>query len=278
MWKKIFSVIILFSFFTSMFAILPLFPSASATSDSTIPTLSMPIEHVNYTISSVNGTLWARIDGEYPITIQNQFNGDLPMVYPMPPETTNIHVWLGGQELSWRNYTELNPDALHQTAIGDWWMIYSILPNVSGFFELKIHYEHSLEMVNGSYLFLYDLNISPYLSEQNQNSTAYFSVRIETNATNLHVYTAPPDSVPSEWKPLNYTVVTENSTTVVSIPLYSEDPGVSGRALPGDLVVEFSNGINHASEFPDWLTALIAVSVVAALLLATAFYVKRRKI
>jgi hypothetical protein len=74
--------------------------------------------------------------------------------------------------MSWSNYTQIYPEALHHTAVGDWWMIYSNLENVSDYFELKIHYEHPLEMINGSYLFLYDLNISPYLSSKQQlNST-----------------------------------------------------------------------------------------------------------
>ena len=265
--KKIFSIIILVSLLVSVFASLQLIPSASANPDSSIPLLSMPIEHVNYTITSVNGTLWAKIDGEYPIYIQNNFNGDMPMVYPMPPGTTNINVTLDDHELAWSNYTQSNPDALHQTAIGNWWMIYSVLPNVSGFFTLKIHYEHPLEVVNGSYLFLYDLNISPYLSEQSENSSAYFTVRMDTNFTDLHAYTALPDSTASEWKPINYTTTIENSTKVVSILMYSEYPGVSGNPLPGDLVVEFSNA-NQTSDFTLWI---IAILFFAALLLGCSF-------
>jgi hypothetical protein len=275
--EKIFSIIVIVSLFISVYSSLQFVPPVSADLDNSIPTLSMPIEHVNYTITSINSTLWAKIDGEYPIYIQNQFTGDMPMVYPMPPGTTNIHVWLDGQELSWSNFTQSNPDALHQTALGDWWMIYSVLANVSGSFTLRIHYEHPLEMVNGSYLFLYDLNISPYLSEQNENSSAYFTVRMETNFTNINAYTAPPDSVASDWKPINYTITTENSTTVVSILMYSESLGISGKPLPGDLVVEFSSA-NRASEFPTWLIVLIAFLLVAVLSLIAAFYVKRRRI
>jgi hypothetical protein len=274
MLKKIFSIIVLVSLLVSVFASLQLISSASANPDSSIPILSMPIEHVNYTIASVNGMLWAKIDGEYPIYIQNKFNGNMPMVYPMPPGTTNINVTLDGQELAWSNYTQSSPDALHQTAIGNWWMIYSVLPNVSGFFTLKIHYEHPLEVVNGSYLFLYDLNISPYLSEQSENSSAYFTVRMDTNFKDIHAYTALPDSTASEWKPINYTTTIENSTRVVSILMYSEYPGVSGNPLPGDLVVEFSIA-NQTSDFTLWI---IATLFFAALLLVAAFYIKRRKI
>jgi hypothetical protein len=271
--RKIFSIIVLASLLVSAFTSLQLVPSAPAYPESLIPLLSMPIEHINYTIASVNGTFWARIDGEYPIYIENNFNGDMPMVYPMPPGTTNINVTLDDQELDWSNYTQSSPNALHQTAIGNWWMIYSVLPNVSGSFTLKIHYEHPLEVVNRSYLFLYDLNISPYLSDQSENSSAYFTVRMSTNFKDIHVYTALPDSTASEWKPLNYTTAIENSTRVVSILMYSEYPGISGKSLPGDLIVEFSS-VNKTSDFPLWI---IVVLFFAALLLVATFQIMRKK-
>jgi len=271
--RKIFSIIVLASLLVSVFTSLQLVASASAYPDSSIPLLSMPIEHINYTIASVNGTLWARIDGEYPIYIENNFSGDMPMVYPMPSGTTTINVTLDDQELDWNNYTQSSPNALHQTAIGNWWMIYSVLPNVSGSFTLKIHYEHPLEVVNGSYLFLYDLNISQYLSDQSENSSAYFTVRMSRNFKDIHVYTALPDSTASEWKPLNYTTAIENSTRVVSILMYSEYPGISGKSLPGDLVVEFSI-VNQTSDFPLWI---IVVLFFAALLLVATFQIKRKK-
>ena len=156
------------------------------------------------------------------------------MVYPMPPGTTKIHVYLGNQELSWTNYTQAYPDALHHTAIGDWGMIYCVLNNVSDNFVLKIHYQHPLEMVNGSYLFLYDLNISPYLTLQSNKSTCNYTIRMETNVKNLHAYTTATDS---QWNPINYTTTQEGTTQVFSIREISE----YSKPLPGDLVVEFSN-------------------------------------
>jgi hypothetical protein len=259
--EKISYIIILVALVLSVFISIQKVPFCSADVDNSLPILSMPVEHINYTVDSVNGSLLATIDGEYPITIQNQFNGDLPMVYPMPPGTTNIHVTLGDKELGWSNFTQPNPDALHQTAIGEWWMIYSLLPNVSGTFTLRIHYQHPIEMVNDSYIFLYDLNISPYLSEQNQNSTAYFTVHIETNACNLRAYTALPESTASEWKPINYTLTTQGNTTFANIPMYSEYPGLSGKPLPGDLVVEFSID-NQISALPLWIIAVFVIVIV----------------
>jgi hypothetical protein len=241
---------------------------ASANPDGSFPTLAMPVEYVNYTIARVNGTLWAKIDGDYPIYVLNQsdcsFNGELPMVYPMPPGTTNIHVFLSNKELSWINYTEAYPDELHHTAIGDWWMIYSVVGPVSDYFELKIHYEHPLQVVNGSYLFLYDLNISPYLSPQSSNSTVYFTIRMETNTTNLHAYTTETDS---KWNLINCTSTKEASAEVVAIQMYSEH----SKPLLGDLVVVFSVA-DQVPEFPIWtLPALIM-----AVFFVTLVYLKRK--
>ena len=246
--------------------------SAYSNPDGSFPLLAIPEEYVNYTITSVNGTLWAKIDGNYPIYLVNQsdyaFYGELPMVYPMPPGTTNIHVIFGDKELRWVNYTESYPEAKHHTAIGDWWMIYSVLSNVSNFFVLKIHYEHPLEMVNGSYRFLYDLNINPYLSAQNSNSTAYFTIRMETNTTNLKVHTTETDI---KWNPINYTTSKEGSTEITDIQMHSEH----SKPLLGDLVVTFSE-VDQVPEFPSWIIQLpvIAMVIVAAGLLV---YFKKHK-
>jgi hypothetical protein len=270
MQKKIFTIIIIIVLFVSTALGLQLVSVASANPDGSIPTLAMPVEYVNYTISRINGTLWAKIDGNYPIYILSQsgcaFSVELPMVYPMPPQTRNIHVWLGDQELSWSNYTQSNPGALHHTAIGDWWMIYSVLRNVSGFFVLKIHYEHPLEAVNGSNLFLYDLNISPYLSSQSTNSTAYFTVRMEANTSDVQVYTTETDV---KWNPARYSTTKEGSTLIVEIQMRSE----FDKPLLGDLVVVFSES-EQVEEFNSWIIPVV-VDVVLILLL---LYIKRKKV
>jgi hypothetical protein len=240
---------------------------ATANPEGSIPTLSMPVENINYIIANINGALWAKIDGYYPIYLQKQtecrFTGDLPMVYPMPPQTTNISISLDGKELSWSNYTQIYPEALHHTAIGDWWMIYCNLENVSDYFELKIHYEHPIEIVNGSYLFLYDLNISPYLSLQSNNSTAYFKIQMQTNFASLNVYSTQTDT---KWNPVNFTLTKNGSTEIVSVQMHSEYV----KALAGDLVVEFSQD-RKISEFPFWILPTLSMGA----LLTTVIY--RRK-
>jgi hypothetical protein len=246
---------------------------ATANPEGSIPNLSMPVEYVNYTITSMNGTLWAKIDGDYPIYLLEQMNcsffGNLPMVYPMPPQTTNISISLDNKEISWNNFTQTYPDALHHTAIGDWWMIFCNLENVSDYFELKIQYEHPLEMVNGSYQFLYDLNISPYLSAQSSNSTAYFTIRMETNTTNLKVYTTETDT---EWNPVNYTISKDGSKEIIAFQMHSE----YSKPLLGDLVITFSK-VDQVPEFPSWIILLIvtAMMMVSAGLL---IYFKKHKL
>ena len=240
---------------------------ACSTFDGSFPVLAMPVEYVNYTITAINGSLWAIIDGDYPIYVSSQPDyaiiGELPMVYPMPPNTTNIHVYLENKELSWTNYTQTYPDQLHHTAIGDWWMIYSVLGNVSNFFELKIHYEHPLQIINDSYLFLYDLNISPYLSSQGNNSTAFFTIQMQTNFTRLNVYSTKTDD---KWTAANFTLKKNNSTDVVLVQMYSE----YGKPLLGDLIVEFSQN-RQVNESTLWIFPSFSIAV----LLVTLFY--RRK-
>jgi hypothetical protein len=265
--KKVFAIIFIFALVSSA-EFFHFIPNATANPNNSTPSLAMPVEYINYTISKVDGSLWAKIDGNYPIYLQNTldcgFDGDLPMLYPMPSGTTNIHVTLNNTELSWTNYTQSSPEALHHTAIGDWRMIYSLLENVSGFIDLRIHYEHPLEMVNGSYLFLYDLNISPYLSPENNNSTAYFTVRIETNSTNLNAYTTETDA---KWNPIEYSTKKEGSTTVVTIQMHSE----YNKPLLGDLVVVFSDA-DQIPEFSGWIIPVLILLLLSCLLL----YVKKK--
>jgi hypothetical protein len=237
---------------------------AAASPDESFPQLAMPNEQVNYTImAAADGSLWAKIDGNYPISVLSQqgsvFKGDLPMVYPMPPGATNIHVYLGDRELSWVNYNSTYPDSLHHTAIGDWGMIYCILNDVSDDFLLKIHYEHPLEKINSSYLFLYDLNISPYLSEQSNNSTCYYTIHMETNATNIQAYTTTTDT---EWNPINYTTKQEGTTQVVFVQERSE----YNKPLPGDFVFEFSN-INQVPELSFGIIQVLVLITLAFFLI-----------
>lgn len=238
----------------------------------TSPILAMPEEQVNYTITRVNGTLWAKIDGTYPIHLLTSTNEtdqckilyDLPMVYPTPPGTVNISIRLNETELPWSNYTEAYPNELHHTAIGDWPMIFSIIRNVSDYFLLTIHYEHPLMIVNGSFLFLYDLNISPYLSPLSNSSKAIFAVRFETEVVNIRAYTTKTDDI---WIGKDFTESIEDGAKTLTIQMNS----LLNEPLEGDLVVMFSDMQDHSSrEFWLWLVILgllLTIGLLATIVL-----------
>lgn len=256
-----------FAFLLSAAAGLADFATANPDAD-TLPIIAMPEEYINYTITRVNGTFWAKIDGTYPLRILTESDGapscvpaELPMVYPTPPGTTNIRVKVDETELDWSNW----PHDTHHTAIGDWNMIYCLITPVPEQFVLKIHYEHPVQQINGSYLFLYDLNISPYLSQWSPNSTAYFTIRMDVNVSNLRAYTTKTDSV---WNPINYTVSQEGVTEVVAVQMRSE----YSKPLLGDLVIMFSGAEAETVEVALWV--IIPLIVVAALLV---FIIYRRK-
>jgi hypothetical protein len=234
---------------------------AAANPDLSNLILAMPEEYINYTITCVNGTLWAKIDGTYPIYLLSESEGDsqcvpldeLPMVYPTPPDTINIHVKMNETELDWSNYLH----DTHHTAIGDWDMIYCVIAPVSDYFLLKIHYEHPVQLVNGSYLFLYDLNIRDYLSPWSPNSTAYFTIRMETNISNLQAYTTETDSI---WNPITYTSSQEGTTEVIAIQMHSE----YSKPLLGDLAITFSGAETETTAVPSWI--IIPILLIVALL------------
>jgi hypothetical protein len=266
--KKVAAAFIL-AFIFSAVAGLTDFATANPDADS-VPLLAMPEEYVNYTITCVNGTLWAKIDGTYPLHILTDSDGaspcvpdELPMVYPTPPGTTNIHVRVNGTELAWSNMSH----GTHHTAIGDWSMIYCVVSPVSEYFLLTIHYEHPVAVVNGSYLFLYDLNISPYLTASSNSSTAYFTVRFETVISEIQAYTTWTDSV---WNQKNFTLNSEDDVKTVAIQMRS----MLDEQLAGDLVVMFNDSSAQTpEESPYWLI-VVPVFVVAGLL-ATLIYRKK---
>ncbi len=221
------------------------------------PILSMPQEYINYTVSMDNGSLWATVDGTYPMHLSPEWVGqELPLAYPTPPGTTNIRIELDGKQLTWSNYTQSVPDALHYTYLGEWPMILCTIQPSSTDFTLKIHYQHPILEANGTYLFLYDLNISPYLSASSSSSRAYFNVRFEANCSDIHVYTVPGDSsTPRDntRTPVNFTTSDDNGTETVGFTITSD----YYKPVPGDELVTFENSQAQVPEFPSWIILLL---------------------
>lgn len=254
--------------------------------------LEMPEEYINYTICWVNGSLWAKVDGTYPLTkfgieCEDQalsgdstgftFTGDtLPMAYPTPPGTTNISVKMDETELEWSNYTQTFPDETHYTAIGNWAMINCTIHPILDQFTLKIHYEHPIMLINGSYTFLYDLNISPYLSPWSNKSTAHFNIRFETDYTGLQAYTIATDGT---LNPVEYTVTRETEAETLSLQVVSE----YSQPLPGDLLISFHEGNESGQPNSGFLSsteqryALVAVIAITAVAIVGYLLLKHKK-
>jgi hypothetical protein len=244
------------------------------------PLLAMPQEYINYTITRINGSLWAKVDGVFTIYkvfgVGEMFelggveyvvvSDELPLLYPTPPGTTNISIKFNEAELNWGNYTESYPENVHNTAIGDWPMIYCKIDEAPSNFTLKIHYEHPISIINGSYTLLYDLNISPYLSPWVNKSTAYFNIRIETNYADLQAYTVGPDN---KWNSVNYTIIKDGTAEIVSIKIISE----YSKPLPGDLVITFKENSASSSLSLEY----IIVAGIAALVAFAGYGLFKRK-
>ncbi|MCW4018114.1 MAG: right-handed parallel beta-helix repeat-containing protein [Candidatus Bathyarchaeota archaeon] len=221
--------------------------------------LSMPEEYLNYTVTYIDGAAWVKIDGEYPMHLTSLPTDSLPMLYPTPPETVNMHIKLDGVEQSWSNYSEIDPSALHYTDIGSWEMVYCTIKPSAKDFLLEIHYEHPVEAINGSSIFLYDLNISPYLSASSAISTAHFNVQLPPNETDLYVYTT---GFEGRWSPINYTSTDSQLGRTVTFDIVSE----YGKPLLGDTV--FILGDNPIPELTTWaFVALLAAATTTILVL-----------
>ncbi len=228
---------------------------ADAATVNSVSSLAMPQESINYTIYAVNETLWAKIDGTYPMHLTSGASGALPMLYPIPPNTTNIHVTLDDAELEWSNYSTVDPAALHQTDIGDWEMIYCVVTPAASDFVLRIHYEHPVQVINGAYVFLYDLNISPYLSPASNTSTAHFTVRLETNVSGVNVYTTGFNGT---WSSINYIRSADGVAETVAFDVVSE----YGKLL-GDVAVTLVDV--QVPEFPSWVVLPLLVAAILAI-------------
>ena len=251
----------------------PFGPQNSALS---YPLVAMPEEYINYTICFVDGRVWAKVDGTYHMQkifgAGEEFcidgiryvvlSNELPLLYPTPPGTTNISIKIDGAELPWSNYTEANPQALHSTVLGSWPIIYCKINDTPDRFTLKIHYEHPVEIVNGSHIFLYDLNISPYLTPWNPKSTAFFSIRMEVRYTNLSIYTTGTDGV---WRPVNYLLVNEDAADVISFQIVSQ----YSKPLHGDIAVKFAV-IETSDQQTKYFWVALATIIIAV---ASVYYV-----
>ena len=147
-------------------------------------------------------------------------------------------------------------------------MISTVLEPFSGYFVLRIHYEHPVQLINGSYMFLYDLNIKEYLSDSANKSVAHFIIHMETEFTDLNVNTVFGDE--ETLKPIVYTVSGEKPVEVKIDEVSEYD-----KPLPGDLLVSFKEDNAPEPLSVAWAVVWIFVGFVFAGL--TYYGFRRRK-
>lgn len=238
--------------------------------DTAEPIFSMPQEYINYTITTRNGTIWATVDGNYPLYCANaETLNEVEMLYPTPPGTTNISITLDGTQLTWRNYTEQHPMAYHYTILGDWPMI-AITFTPTEFFVLAIHYEHPIIAGNESYQFLYDLNIAPYLSASNPTSTAQFTLKSEINLYGLEVFTVEANG---NRRKVEFIIENEEGAQPITFTVISR----YCEPLPGDVLITFSMGRTQVEPSPaptNLTTAVVTTLIGIGGLVVVAWYRK----
>lgn len=247
------------------------------------PIVAMPEEHIDYTVSLDGEKVWVNVEGTYFMKKLfgageefyidgNRYvvvSDELSLVYPTPPGARNISLKIDDNELSWSNYTEFNPQALHTTALGKWPMIYCKIRETPRDFILKISYTHPVEAINGSQIFLYDLNISPYLTPWNPTSEAYFTIRMEVPYEKMEIYTTGEDGV---WRPLNYTVTEKNGVELISFQIVSEYL----KPLHGDVIVKFTLA-ERLNQQNTYFLVWAAVIISAAMLMLYVFLIRATK-
>jgi len=247
----VFSLIFLFSVIVEDQLVVPVEANPIPT-----PTLIMPEEYINVTLSHIDENLLAQVNGTYPF--ENMFYDTARMDYPVPPDATKITVKVDGTLLDW-TYNNEN----YSTVIGDWPMInwtLSLIPFQN--FTIETYYEHPVPIIDGNYTFLYAMGTGRYLDVYAKETTAYVHIEMGLNYTNLHVYAIGFTNETWTWNPTNYTIITGNTSDIITIEVVSEP----FAPLQEDLLV---------TTIPEFPSLFILPLVITAVLLASIVY--RRK-
>ena len=120
------------------------------------PTLWMPEEYINATISWAGGLFQAKVYGAYPFG--NVGFESVTMYYPIPPDASAISVNMDEAVLDW-DYSNRS----YPTVIGDFPMVYWTISPLPSTFLIKTYYEHSIPLRDGNYTFLYAMGTGRYL-------------------------------------------------------------------------------------------------------------------
>jgi len=221
-----------------------------------VPSIMMPYEYIDATISVDEGVMTAKVNGTY--TFENWECDLVTMDYPIPPNSEGISVKMNETLLDW-NHT----DMIYSTVIGNFTMISWLIEPVPNRFNVTTYYEHPMPLLDGNYTFLYALGTGKYLETYTKKTTAYIRISININITDLetlsiNVYKIGDNSTTKEWiwKPVECSISRKDGTFVVITTITSE----YFRPLNEDLLLTFKKTSTKTINVPvDYSMIQIAV-------------------
>jgi hypothetical protein len=174
------------------------------------PPASMPLEDMKINIQTLEGSLYAQFSGDF--TFDYIPNEVCLMMFPVPPDATNIQVSQDGAERSWRwsseNYTTILPE-MPTIPMIEWEGPFPVEGCV-----FTVEYEHSLIEHPEEYIFFYALGTGKYFQTYDKTTTAYFDIRFPS------AYKV--DSVCLDNDPHDYQVLPMGNISQLKIVVQSE--------------------------------------------------------
>jgi len=186
------------------------------------PPASMPLEDMKIQIQAMEGGLHAQFSGDF--TFDYIPNEVYLMLFPVPPDATNIQVYQDEVEISWtwssEKYTTILPE-IPTIPMIDW---EGPFPTAGCIFTVE--YEHKLIERPEEFIFFYALGTGKYFQTYDKSTTAYFDIKFPSTYKVGGVWL---DNDPHE-----YEVLTMGDISQLTIVVQSEF-----GPIKNDLIVSF---------------------------------------
>jgi parallel beta-helix repeat protein len=213
------------------------------------PAVEMYEEYIDVEIFTTNETVYAKVHGVYLFS-ENEF-GSLPMLYPLPPDSTDVKVFVNGNKTKW----EYN-DTTYSTYLGDFSMInWTIVPAPKQF-TLEVEYCHQIPKLDRNFAYLYSMSARGYVPWHYGKTTAYISVTVDfPDVFNPNTYMVSYSGVNWIRNPVGHETSKKNTTLIIETKRTAKYFGEDFLLIfqRGDIYVPkdyptIQNAINAAAE------------------------------